>query len=156
MIRSWSKRGRLPIKVTKQAGDTIRLLTFLAGNLAMPKRLTRSRKKGYRTPEGAVYVGRPTLFGNPFNANNYGHARSVILHRSWLNGQLGDLTLERMGYCPNQIEALHRLREQVLCKLHTLSGKDLICWCPQSSDWCHATTLLDMAVDHAEYERHAA
>lgn len=32
----------------------------------MPKRIQRKRTKGWRMPEGAVYVGRPTLFGNPF------------------------------------------------------------------------------------------
>ena len=31
-----------------------------------PKRIQRQRTKGYRMPEGAVYVGRPTRWGNPF------------------------------------------------------------------------------------------
>jgi len=31
-----------------------------------PRRIQRKRVKGYRLPPGAVYVGRPTLFGNPF------------------------------------------------------------------------------------------
>jgi hypothetical protein len=92
------------------------------------------------------------MFGNPFTLQRFGHAKSVILHRAWLKGQLGDLTLERMGFCPAQIEALHRLRQRVLDNLHTLVGLDLVCWCPQSSDWCHATTLIDLAqhVDSAE------
>src|SRR5690348_14376983 len=33
----------------------------------MPKRIQRSRAKGWRMPEGAIYVGRPTKWGNPFN-----------------------------------------------------------------------------------------
>ena len=32
----------------------------------MPKRIQRQRTKGWRMPENTVYVGRPTLFGNPF------------------------------------------------------------------------------------------
>lgn len=32
----------------------------------MPKRIQRQRKKGWRMPEGAVYVGRPSKWGNPF------------------------------------------------------------------------------------------
>ncbi|HEY9415508.1 MAG TPA: DUF4326 domain-containing protein [Pseudonocardia sp.] len=32
----------------------------------MPKRIQRQRTKGWRMPEGAVYVGRPTKWGNPF------------------------------------------------------------------------------------------
>ena len=32
----------------------------------MPKRIQRQRTKGWRMPEGAVYVGRPSRWGNPF------------------------------------------------------------------------------------------
>lgn len=122
----------------------------------MPKRLTRSRKKGSKTPEGARYVGRPTLFGNPFTIDRFGHTRCVILHKAWLKGELGALTLENLGYCPKEIEALDRLRERVLTNLHQLDGVDLTCWCPQSSDWCHATTLLELAPQYAEIEKVAA
>ena len=31
-----------------------------------PQRIQRKRTAGYRLPEGAVYVGRPTKWGNPF------------------------------------------------------------------------------------------
>ncbi|MBK7274882.1 MAG: DUF4326 domain-containing protein [Actinomycetales bacterium] len=31
-----------------------------------PQRIQRQRTKGWRMPEGAVYVGRPTKWGNPF------------------------------------------------------------------------------------------
>lgn len=44
-------------------------------------RIQRSRRKGFRTPEGAIYVGRPTMWGNPFMTRRWGHAKSVILHR---------------------------------------------------------------------------
>jgi hypothetical protein len=33
----------------------------------MPKRIQRKRTKGWKIPEGAVYVGRPTIYGNPFH-----------------------------------------------------------------------------------------
>ena len=32
----------------------------------MPERIQRRRTKGWRLPAGAVYVGRPTRWGNPF------------------------------------------------------------------------------------------
>jgi hypothetical protein len=35
---------------------------------AMPERLQRLRAKGWRMPAGAVYVGRPGRWGNPFPA----------------------------------------------------------------------------------------
>lgn len=31
-----------------------------------PQRIQRRRAKGWKAPEGAVYVGRPTIWGNPF------------------------------------------------------------------------------------------
>ncbi|MCF1502933.1 DUF4326 domain-containing protein [Afifella sp. H1R] len=31
-----------------------------------PRRIQRSRAKGWRMPAGAIYVGRPSRFGNPF------------------------------------------------------------------------------------------
>lgn len=32
----------------------------------MPERIQRRRTKGWRMPEGAIYVGRPSKWGNPF------------------------------------------------------------------------------------------
>lgn len=124
--------------------------------IILPQRLTRSRKRGARLPEGTVYVGRPTLWGNPFTVGRFGHAKCVILHKAWLEGELGDLTLERMNFCPAEIEALHRKRVASLTRLHTLHGRNLACWCPQTSAWCHANTLIRMAPTYAEYERLAA
>ena len=31
----------------------------------MPKRIQRKRTKGWRMPADAIYVGRPTKWGNP-------------------------------------------------------------------------------------------
>lgn len=120
------------------------------------QRIQRSRRKGYRTPAGAIYVGRPTMWGNPFHVAGRGHAKATILHQEWLKGRIGALTLERMGYCPAEIEALERMRARVLINLHRLAGRDLACWCPPASPWCHAETLLRLAPLHADYERCAA
>lgn len=119
-------------------------------------RIHRTRCKGWRLPEEAIYVGRPTMWGNPFTIGRWGHAKCVILHQRWLNGQLGALSLERMGFCPAEVEALYRLRERVLANMHRLAGHDLACWCPLSSRWCHAETLLDLVPRYAEIEKVAA
>ena len=124
--------------------------------LPAAKRVQRSRRKGSVMPQGSVYVGRPTIWGNPFQARNCGHAKSVILHDRWLRGHLGALSLEHMGFCPAEVEALYRLRERVLVSIHQLAGKDLACWCPTTSRWCHAELLLKLAAHYAEIERHAA
>ncbi len=120
------------------------------------KRIQRSRRKGAALPEGTVYVGRPTMWGNPFMGRCTGHARSVILHTQWLDGRIGALMLEAMGFSPGEIDALDRLRCRVLTRLHELAGRNLACWCPPSSEWCHANTLLRMAPAHHAYERLAA
>jgi Domain of unknown function (DUF4326) len=121
-----------------------------------PKRLQRSRKRGMRIPDGAINVCRPTLWGNPFTAQRFGHAKCVILHKAWLTGELGDFQLEQIGFCAREIEALTRKRASILIRLHELTGKDLVCWCPVTSPWCHAETYLALASDYAETERLAA
>lgn len=120
------------------------------------RRIQRSRRRGAPLPEGAVYVGRPTLWGNPFQDRQWKHAKSVKLHRSWLKGEIAALSLEKLGFCPMEVDALLRLRARVLVRLHELSGRDLACWCPIASAWCHADILLDLAPLHADLERFAS
>lgn len=50
-----------------------------------------------------------------------GHAKATILHQEWLKGRIGALTLERMGYCPAEIEALERTLIRALINLHRLA-----------------------------------
>lgn len=47
----------------------------------MPGRIQLRRVKGWRLPEGAVKVARPTRWGNPFRLNTeYGLARVPAVH----------------------------------------------------------------------------
>lgn len=115
--------------------------------------MQRSRRKGVMVPEGTIYVGRPTMWGNPFANRQWAHARSCILHSRWIDGGIGALTLENMGFSPGEIDALERLRIRVVTRLHQLSGMNLACWCPLTSQWCHADTLLRLAPVYADYER---
>lgn len=55
--------------------------------MAEPRRIQRRRTKGWRMPEGAVYVGRPTRWGNPFVCRN--ESRGLIRY--------GPKHLERFG-----------------------------------------------------------
>ncbi|WP_440512759.1 DUF4326 domain-containing protein [Sphingopyxis terrae] len=112
-------------------------------NAGLPRRHQRSRRKGARTPEGVIYCGRPTIRGNPFHSKRVGgHARSVGLYKAWLERRLGALTLGRLGYCPNEIDALFRLRHRLEAELPRLVGADLQCWCPLTSRWCHVDVLI--------------
>jgi len=96
----------------------------------MPKRIQRKRTKGWRMPEGAVYVGRPTKWGNPFKAgcDAKTHAKAAELFHEWLDD--GE---------PNDTDRL-----AVLDNIHELRGKDLACFCPLHQP-CHADVLIKMA-----------
>lgn len=78
-------------------------------------------------PEGVVYVGRPTRWGNPYQAGKDGdgdRAYLARLYREWLDR-------------PEQAELRAAIRRE-------LRGRDLACWCPLD-DACHADVLLEVA-----------
>lgn len=112
----------------------------------MPRRLHRTRRARNFLPAGAVYVGRPTIFGNPFERRaRIGHKRSVILYDAWLRGIADRYVLARAGFSTAEIDALRRWRTLLVQALPTLRGRDLQCWCPLTSAWCHAMVLLRIA-----------
>jgi hypothetical protein len=116
-----------------------------------PRRLHRTRRRNAGTPRGAVYVGRPTVWSNPFQGRpGIGHARSVILYRAWLRGELSPLILGCAGFGEHEIAALGRWRQRLLERLSQLAGRDLQCWCPISSAWCHADVLIAVANAHRD------
>lgn len=120
----------------------------------MPKRIQRKRTKGWRMPEGAVYVGRTRSdlrWGNPYRIGARctdprtdeivtvrDAAHAVELYRNYL-----------APWLPTYPDMLDDLR-----------GRDLACWCrlcsrhadgkPASEDCpdcapCHADVLLELA-----------
>lgn len=98
----------------------------------MPKRIQRKRTKGWRMPEGAVYVGRPTIFGNPFKVGNGTTPMCAVKQfKLWL-----------AGYKGSGGGGLRRL--SMLARIDELRGKDLACWCPLDQP-CHADILLGIA-----------
>ena len=77
-------------------------------------------------PKDAVYVGRPTYFGNPFVIGRDGTRAEVIeKYRHWVQTS-------------SHPDATH-----VRAVIHTLRGKDLVCWCAPAP--CHADILLELA-----------
>jgi len=99
-----------------------------------PRRIQRKRTKGWRMPSGAVYVGRPGRFGNPYVAlvtltDAVPAAESVAgfedLWRRWL---------------ADPAPCYDHMRRA----LRGLAGKDLVCWCPLDQP-CHADVLLRLA-----------
>lgn len=75
-----------------------------------------------RIPKDAVYIGRPSKWGNPFVVGPCGNREEVIeQYRKWI-------TLR-----PELIAAARR----------ELRGKDLVCFC--SPKPCHGDVLLKIA-----------
>lgn len=89
-----------------------------------PRRIRRRRTKGWKTPPNTVYVGRPTMFGNPFivgvNAASAAGAKAAF------------------GWFVRRDRRLWRWARK------TLRGKNLACWCPLGTP-CHADVLLAIA-----------
>ena len=78
-------------------------------------------KRGDMIPRGAVYVGRPTKWGNPFVIGRDGDRDEVV--RRYRDRLLESPTL--------------------LAQLGELRGRDLVCWCAPLR--CHADVLLELA-----------
>jgi hypothetical protein len=113
-----------------------------------PRRFTHRR--GHRKPANAFCCGRPSVFGNPFKVETFGHPQAVALHRRWLDGEvLPPDALAKVGLTPS---ALSTKRAAVLRRLPELRGRDLGCYCPQPApgepDVCHAVCLLELANAH--------
>lgn len=87
----------------------------------MPRRIQRQRTAGWRKPEGAVYVGRPTKWGNPFPIAG-SHSAAVEEFSNWIHKQ------------PDLVSEI---------KVN-LRGRDLMCWCAEGVP-CHADVLLAIA-----------
>jgi hypothetical protein len=82
----------------------------------MPKRIQMRRTKGWRKPAGAIYVGRPTTWGNP--------GETALFFRMWLDGTL--LEPARTWFAEPPFPAR---RAEILSSLGDLRGRDLGCWC---------------------------
>ena len=89
-------------------------------------------------PEGAVYVGRPTEWGNPWRVGDHAliqwpldqtemHGREFIITPDLA------VALYRIAFAPDAPEMRAELR-----------GHDLCCWCPLDQP-CHADVLLEVA-----------
>lgn len=101
-------------------------------------------------PEGAVYVGRPSKWGNPFVPKPLGNApyRWTVIddndvdYREPINGWT-----DRRSAVLKAVRLFYMDIEGELAPyppLADLRGKDLVCWCPLDEP-CHADVLLDMA-----------
>ncbi len=79
-------------------------------------------KRLHGIPKGAIYIGRPSRWGNPFRLEDFETRDACIAaYRSWLFAS------------PELIRDAKR----------ELKGKDLVCWCAPAS--CHGDVLAEIA-----------
>ena len=135
-----------------------------------PKRVQRSRTKGWRMPENTVAVSRPGPWGNPFDfrrseycwaALSFGcrgdrlgrQEASVRAFRDWIDPPHGRQTMsfkeqpaltgqgKEMALGPAVEAGPAPSRESIR---EALRGKNLACWCALDQP-CHADVLLEIA-----------
>ena len=116
----------------------------------MPTRIQRRRTKGWSAPEGAVYVGRGSKWGNPWRVVRTSTGFRVI-------GPFGDPWARAVDEDDGRRTAAEAYRQYGPGSLDNLvqdarkelAGRDLACWCPLPEpgqpDHCHAAVLLAWA-----------
>lgn len=86
-------------------------------------------KRNDRIPQGAIYIGRPSKWGNPYVIGRDGSREDVI---------------RKYEMYFNASYLCHEVSE--------LKGKDLVCWC--SPEACHGDVLLKYANgDHNDQDQ---
>lgn len=86
-------------------------------------------KKTHGVPAGAVYIGRPSPYGNPFEIGRHGDRETVVAkYRDWLS--------ERPAL--------------VAQALRELPGKALVCWCAPAA--CHGHVLREVVNARAGFD----
>lgn len=138
-----------------------------------PQRIQLSRQKGWRKPEGAVVVARPSRWGNPWTVGDpvevryLTYCRGSVGHYSDVRYSADDgmeqtltpelaVWLYRQSLLAELTPADDELvddaeyREELQEALDALRGHDLACWCPLEDDDgrrvpCHADVLLELA-----------
>ena len=119
-----------------------------------PQRIQRKRTKGWRMPEGTVYVGRPSRWGNPFQLG----VTYMWMDRSDLGYPIATWRGPGTFYagCVEELDdpaiavAWFRtwytstMADRPWYGIADLRGHDLACWCPLDAP-CHADVLLELA-----------
>lgn len=82
-------------------------------------------------PAGAVYVGRPTMWGNRWQVGTWSNTLGRAVATT---AEAADLYRRLMW---NEAHHIAWVQEN-------LRGKDLICWCPLDRP-CHGDFLLELA-----------
>jgi hypothetical protein len=122
------------------------------------KRIQRQRTKGWRMPPNTVYVGRPSVWGNPWSERD---ARDwdipASLRQQWvvakyreelqhwgLMSDYGMYVTDRRWDEEDRAAQATGAKNMGEYAAIALKGLDLACWCPLDQP-CHADVLLELA-----------
>lgn len=119
----------------------------------MPERIQLSRAKGWRKPEGAIVVSRPTKWGNPISSSDVGgqypslkdHQVATLIVRDFealaRRGRLHAPNWRFMGGQRGPVTWTYPSVDEIRAEL---AGHDLCCWCELELP-CHVDVLLEVA-----------
>lgn len=111
--------------------------------MTKPKRIQLSRRKGWRKPEGAIVVARPSKWGNPHIVGDFTPVWRDRLGWPERFDRATAVTAYRLNLRTWDVDDARR----------ELAGHDLACWCPLDEP-CHADVLLEIAnTDPRAWER---
>ncbi len=124
----------------------------------MMQRIQRKRTKGWRMPDNALYVGRPSRWGNPlklvgstlcidvrYRGGTWavltgGADTDLLMHYFWVIAT-GHPRYRNLMNMDMQYWSDHFLN----LDWTELEGKYLACWCPLTHSNCHAEILIQLA-----------
>jgi hypothetical protein len=127
----------------------------------MPQRIQRKRTRGWRMPENAVYVGRGSIWGNPFVVGapsgcdfkdggdptpmipELSLEKSLEFYRSLIGGMISPEMHPHGHQWFNAIQKKCGGHPGEIARTF-LRGKNLACWCALDQA-CHADVLLELA-----------
>lgn len=110
-----------------------------------PLRIQRKRTKGWRMPAGAIYVGRPTMYGNPLRVGVHGEAGECAeKFRRLLNSFPSAAALEEWRAAGGNATWWVCLAGRVEWAMKKIRGRQLACFCPLDQP-CHADVLCEIA-----------
>jgi hypothetical protein len=128
-----------------------------------PVRVQRKRSKGWKMPPNTVYVGRGTMWGNPFVIKKLGHNSWAVISTDTDDGK-SHIVLKTNNKKDAVKFAIRAYEFWLLPYSHEapsidlfffsvsqyemikskLAGKNLACWCKEGEP-CHADILLRLA-----------
>lgn len=117
-----------------------------------PQRIQLKRTKGWRKPEGAIVVSRPSKWGNPVSVawlmeydDVADRTDAYKVAADWFNAWLTESIRCEVT------DVFLEQRRWILDHIAALAGHDLACWCPLGPPGvyvpCHADVLIALAND---------